>query len=67
MYKYFIPGWVENVSTIDIILQWENDNVEIVFVYSGISGLATETEMNIKELQELIAEDSRKTEEFEVL
>lgn len=48
-------------------LQWENDNVEIVFVYSGISGLATETEMNIKELQELIAEDSRKTEEFEVL
>ena len=31
-----------------------------------VSGLATEAEMNIKEIQDMIAEDSQKTEEFEV-
>nr|KAG5707535.1 hypothetical protein BaRGS_001083 [Batillaria attramentaria] len=31
----------------------------------SMSGLATEAEMNIKEIQEMIAEDGRKTEEFE--
>ncbi|KAK7498289.1 hypothetical protein BaRGS_00010549 [Batillaria attramentaria] len=38
---------------------------ELVDSMSGVSGLATEAEMNIKEIQEMIAEDARKTEEFE--
>jgi hypothetical protein len=32
-----------------------------------VSGLATEAEMSIKEIQDMIAEDMQKSEEFEVL
>ena len=41
-------------------------NVNCFVYFAGVSGLATEAEMNIKEIQDMIAEDAQKTEEFEV-
>ena len=40
--------------------------LHIQLFVTAVSGLATETEMNIKETQDMIAEDAQKTEEFEV-
>ncbi|XP_076459349.1 LOW QUALITY PROTEIN: tyrosine-protein phosphatase non-receptor type 23-like [Babylonia areolata] len=38
---------------------------DLVDAMSGVSGLATEAEMSIKEIQDMIAEDTQKSEDFE--
>ncbi|KAL8610178.1 hypothetical protein ACOMHN_005952 [Nucella lapillus] len=38
---------------------------DLVGAMSGVSGLATETELGIKEIQDMLAEDAQKTQDFE--